>query len=64
MNDKRARLKTKKRVSIKEEASTSNQVLCKIEKMIERLALDKPELQIRNPNFHGQQQTSIQDQIA
>ena len=43
LNDKRARLKDEKRVSIKEEASTSDQVLRKVEKMIERLTLDKPE---------------------
>ena len=56
LNDKRARLKEEKKVSIKEEASTSDQVLRKVEKMIERLTLDKPELQIQNPNFRGQQQ--------
>ena len=56
LNDKRARLKAKKKVVIKEEASTSDQVLRKVEKMIERLTLDKPEPQIRNHNFRGQQQ--------
>lgn len=56
LNDKRARLKTEKRVSIKEEASTSYQVLRKVEKMIEKLALDKPNPKIQNPNFRGQQQ--------
>ena len=54
LNNKRARLKAENKVAIKEEASTSDQVLCKVEKMIERLTLDKPEPQIRNPNFHGQ----------
>ena len=52
-NDKRARLKAEKKVAIKEEASTSDQVLRKVEKMIEILTLDKPEPQIRNPNFCG-----------
>ena len=56
LNDKRARLKAEKKVAIKEEASTSYQVLRKVEKMIEILTLDKPKLQIRNPNFCGQQQ--------
>jgi len=49
-------MKAEKKVTIKEEASTSDQVLRKLEKMIERLAIDKPETQIRNPNFRGQQQ--------
>lgn len=49
-------MKAKKKVSIKEEASTSYQVLRKVEKMIERLAIDKAEPQIRNPNFRGQRQ--------
>lgn len=56
LNDKRARMKAEKKVSIKENASTSDQVLHKVEKMIERLAIDKPEPQIRNPNFCGKQQ--------
>ena len=56
LNDKRARMKAEKKVTIKEEASTSDQVLRKVEKMIERLAIDKPDTQIRNPNFRGQQQ--------
>lgn len=56
LNDKRARLKAEKKISIKEEASTSDQVLHKVEKMIERLTLDKPEPKIRNPNLRGQQQ--------
>lgn len=56
LNDKRARLKAEKRVSIKEEVSTSDQFLCKVEKIIKRLELDKREPQIQNPNFCGQQQ--------
>ena len=54
LNDKRARMKDENKVSIKVEASTSNQVLHKVEKMVERLTLDKLEPQIRNPNFRGQ----------
>ena len=53
---KRARTKAEKKVAIKEEVSTSDQVLRKMEKMFERLKIDKSELQIRNPNFRGQQQ--------
>ena len=54
LNDKRARLKAEKKVVIKEEASTStDQILHKVEKMFERFTLDKPEPQIRNPNFRG-----------
>ena len=56
LNDKRARLKAEKKVTIKEEASTSDQVLRKVENMVEILKLDNPEPQIRNPNFRGQQQ--------
>ena len=58
LNDKRARLKAEKKVVIKEEASTStsDQLLHKVERMIKNLTLDKPEPQIRNPNFRGQQQ--------
>ena len=52
----RARLRAKKKVVIKEEASTSDQVLHMEENMIERLTLDKPKPQIRNPNFCGQHQ--------
>ena len=43
LNDKRARLRAEKKVVVKEEASTSYQVLRKVEKMIEILTLDKPE---------------------
>jgi len=53
LNDKRDKMKAEKKVSIKEGTSTSDQVLHKVEKMIERLALDKPEPQIQNPNFRG-----------
>ena len=56
LNDTRARLKAEKKVAIKEEASTLDQVIRKVEKMIEILTLDKLEPQIRNPNFRGQQQ--------
>lgn len=56
LNDKRARMKAEKRVTIKEEASTSDQILLKVERMVEKLTLDKLEPQIRNPNFRGQQQ--------
>jgi len=54
---KRARTKTEKKVTIKEEASSSNHLLRKIEKMFDRFTIaDKPEAPIRNPNFCGQQQ--------
>lgn len=54
---KRARTKTEKKVTIKEEASSSDHLLHKIEKMFDRFTIvDKPKTQIRNPNFHGQQQ--------
>jgi len=56
LNDKRSRMKAEKRVTIKEEASTSDQLLRKIEKALEHVHLDKSEPQIRNPNFRGQQQ--------
>ena len=53
---KRARTRAEKKVTIKEEVSTSDQVLRKMEKMFERLTIDKSEPQVRNPNFRGQQQ--------
>ena len=54
---KRAREKAEKKVTIKEEASSSDHLLLKIEKMFDRLKIaDKPEAQVRNPNFCGQQQ--------
>lgn len=49
LNDKRDRLKAEKKFSTKEEASTSDQVLHKVENMIERLTLDKPKPKIQNP---------------
>ena len=51
---KRVRTKAEKKVVIKEEFSTSDQVLRKMEKMFEILTIDKAEPQIRNPNFCGQ----------
>ena len=59
LNDKRARLKVEKRVTIKEEPSTSTSeqhLLREMEKIFKRMTLDKPETQIRNPNYRGQQQ--------
>ena len=56
LNDKRVRMKAEMRVTIKEEASTLDQILRKVERMVEKLTLDKPEPQIQNPNFCGQQQ--------
>lgn len=54
---KRARTKTEKKVTIKEEASSSDHLLHKIEKMFDRLTIaDKTKTQIRNLNFRGQQQ--------
>jgi len=53
---KRARTKTEKKVTIKEEASSSDHLLRKIEKVFDRFTIaDNPETQIRNPNFCGQQ---------
>ena len=56
LNARRARMRAEKKVAIKEEVSTLDQILRRMEKMFERLTLDKPEPQIRNPNFRGQQQ--------
>lgn len=54
---KRARTKTEKKVTIKEEASSSDHLLHKLEKMFDRFTIaDKLETQVRNPNFCGQQQ--------
>lgn len=67
---KRDRTKVEKKVTIKEEASSSDHALRKIEKMFDRLTIDKPEAQVRNPNFCGQQQPQLrikqwaQDQAA
>lgn len=57
----RERMKTKKKVTIKEEASSldvkADNLLCKIEKMFDQLIVaDKNETTIKNPNFRGQQQ--------
>lgn len=56
LNDKRARLKAKKRVPIKEESTSELPWLHEMEKMFKRMNLDKSEPQIRNPNYRGQQQ--------
>ena len=40
---KRARTKAEKKVTVKEEVSTSYQVLCKMENMFDRLTIDKSE---------------------
>ena len=53
---KRARAKAEKKVTVKEESSSVDQLLRKVEQMLERVKLDKPEPQVRNPNFRGQQQ--------
>jgi len=53
---KTARTKAEKKVKIKEEVSTLDQVLRKMEKMFDRLTIDKSESQVRNPNFRGQQE--------
>ena len=43
---KRVRARVEKKVTIKEEYSSSDQVLRKVEQMLDRLKLDKPEPQI------------------
>ncbi len=54
---KRSRTKAEKKVTIKEEASTFDHLPRKIEKMFDRFTIaDKFKTQVRNPNFHGQQQ--------
>jgi len=58
LNDKRARMKAEKKVTIKEEAASTSQVLRTVEEVkrtLQNLSLGKPEPQIRNPNFRGQQ---------
>ena len=50
---KRARAKAERRVTAKEESSSVDQLLRKVEKMLERVKLEKPEPQFRNPNFCG-----------
>eukprot|EP00253_Pinus_taeda_P025078 PITA_25078 len=71
-------MKSEKKVTIKEEASTSyvkpDNLLQKIDKMFDRFTIaDKPETPIRNLNFRGQQQPQFrikqmeqkaQDQLA
>ena len=52
----RARAKAERKVTVKEESSSMDQLLKKVEKMLERVKLDKPEPQVRNPNIRGQQQ--------
>ena len=54
---KRARAKVEKKVTVKEESSSMDQLLRKVEQMLERVKLTKPEPQVRNPNFCGQQQS-------
>lgn len=53
---KRAREKVEKKVTVKEESSSVDQLLQKVEQMLKRVKLDKPKPQLRNPNFCGQQQ--------
>lgn len=50
---KRARARAEKKVTVKEEASTLDQVLRKVEQMLERMKINKAEPQVRNPNFRG-----------
>lgn len=50
---KRARAKEKKKTIVKEEYSSTDQLLKKVEQMIERVKLDNLEPQVRNPNFYG-----------
>ena len=61
---KTARMKTKKKVTIKEETSSldvkADNILWKIEKMFDWLTVaDKPETTIRNPNFRGQRKSQF-----
>lgn len=51
---RRVRVKTEKKTMVKEESSSMDQLLKKVEQMLERVKLDKPEPQVRNPNFYGQ----------
>ena len=58
---KRAWMRAKNRVTVKEEASPSDTkmdtLIRTMEKMVDRLNIsDRPEAPIRNPNFRGQQQ--------
>ena len=52
----RARARAEKKTTVKEESSSMDQLLKKVEHMLERVKIDKPEPQVRNPNFCGQQQ--------
>jgi len=59
LNDKQARMKAEKNVTIKEDIPSASQVLQKVEdisKALQNLSLGKPEPQVRNPNFRGLQQ--------
>lgn len=53
---KRARAKAEKKTTMKEESSSMDQLLKRVEQILERVKLSKPEPQVRNPNFRGQQQ--------
>jgi len=53
---RRARAKAEKKTTMKEESSSMDQLLKKVEQMLERVKHDKLEPQVRNPNFRGQQQ--------
>jgi len=51
-------MRLEKRVTVKEEASTSDvkmdTLIQKMERMVDQLSIiDRPEPQIRNPNFRG-----------
>jgi len=50
---KRAKARAEKKVTIKEESYALDQVLRKVEQILDRMKLEKSEPQIRNPNFHG-----------
>ena len=56
---KRERMRSEKRVIVKEEASTSDvkmdTLIRTMERMVDWLSItNRPEMQIRNPNFRGQ----------
>ena len=52
---RRARAKEEKKTTMKEESSSMDQLLKRVEHMLERVKLDRLEPQVRNPNFRGQQ---------
>ena len=61
---KRARMRSEKRVTMKEEASNSDvkmdTLIWTVEGMVDQLSItDGPEPQIQNPNFRGQQQPQL-----